>query len=138
MNCNLEFSHQPSSMLAHVHYFSPSEIFEGTPRLLRHASLWVGCTSDRFRISKGDSNIPSQNTYRYKYFFRFLSKTVPVLSPLDTSLIFHFHFLPSQVHPPYRIFLLFLPWLSCHFQSCYHRTTTQDFYRIFGGLITHK
>ena len=41
------------------------------------------------------------------------SKTVPVLPSLDSSLIFPFHVSPSPVHI-YRIYLLFLPWLSCH------------------------
>ena len=41
-------------------------------------------------------------------------KTVSVFPSLDPSLIFPFHLAPF-LGAPYRIFLLFLPWLPCHF-----------------------
>ena len=41
-------------------------------------------------------------------------RMVPVLLPLHTSLIFPFHFLPSQLSP-YRVFLLYLLRLSAYF-----------------------
>ena len=53
------------------------------------------------------------------------SKTVPVLSSLDPSLICHILLSPNA---PYQIYLLFLPGLPCHFYLVDNNMSTEGEY----------
>ena len=61
-----------------------------------------------------NSNKKSNYIYIYESpHFQSQIQSVPVLSSLNSSLISFSYFIFSSA--PYRIFLLFLPWLPCHF-----------------------